>query len=177
MIQAAMQLRHEHNLQPQDIESIELDGPTKAAVQNDMDGTISVMAAQYSAQFNIAAALIADPANPETYQPDQISKPEISALQEKVVSLRPAAEFDATYAWKMGGRVRIRLVDGTMVSATVHGQKGSMHDPLEASELASKFSRLTEGRCNPNLESLIWAVDAAEELSELSKALRSPMSD
>ena len=177
MIQAEMQLRHEHNLQPQDIESIELDGPTKAAVQNDMDGTISVMAAQYSAQFNIAAALIADPANPETYQLDQISKPEISALQEKVVSLRPAAEFDATYAWKMGGRVRIRLVDGTMVSATVHGQKGSMHDPLEASELASKFSRLTEGRCNPNLESLIWAVDAAEELTELSKALRSPVSD
>ena len=177
MIQAAMQLRHEHNLQPQDIESIELDGPTKAAVQNDMDGTISVMAAQYSAQFNIAAALIADPANPETYQLDQISKPEISALQEKVVSLRPAAEFDATYAWKMGGRVRIRLVDGRMVTAAVHGQKGSMHDPLEASELASKFSRLTEGRCNPNLESLIWAVDAAEELTELSKALRSPISD
>tara|TARA_Y100000588_G_scaffold358365_1_gene416438 strand:+ start:1886 stop:3022 length:1137 start_codon:yes stop_codon:yes gene_type:complete len=177
MIQAAIQLRHEHNLQPRDIESIELDGPTKAAVQNDMDGTISVMAAQYSAQFNIAAALIADPANPETYQLDQISKPEISALQEKVVSLRPAAEFDATYAWKMGGRVRIRLVDGRMVSATVHGQKGSMHDPLEASELASKFSRLTEGRCNPNLESLIWAVDAAEELTELSKALRSPISD
>ncbi|MBA51706.1 MAG: hypothetical protein CL456_06265 [Acidimicrobiaceae bacterium] len=177
MIQAAIQLRHEHNLQPGDIESIELDGPTKAAVQNDMDGTISVMAAQYSAQFNIAAALIADPANPETYQLDQISKPEISALQEKVVSLRPAAEFDATYAWKMGGRVRIRLVDGRMVSATVHGQKGSMHDPLEASELASKFSRLTEGRCNPNLESLIWAVDAAEELTELSKALRSPISD
>lgn len=175
MIQAAMQLRHDHGLQPEDIESIELDGPTKAAVQNDMDGTTSVMAAQYSAQFNVAAALIADPVDPNTYHPDRISGPEISALQDKVVAIRPAAEFDATYAWKMGGRVRINLVDGRVLDATVHGQKGSMHDPLDVHELTSKFARLTQGRSNPNLESLLWGVSDAEDLSDLTKALRSPI--
>ncbi|MFL2987708.1 MAG: MmgE/PrpD family protein [Candidatus Poriferisodalaceae bacterium] len=175
MIQAATQLRQEHGLQPEDIESIELDGPTKAAVQNDMDGTTSVMAAQYSAQFNVAAALIADPVDPDTYHPDQISGPEISALQDKVVAIRPAAEFDATYAWKMGGRVQINLVDGRVLNATVHGQKGSMHDPLDVDELTSKFTRLAQGRSHPNLELLLWGVGDAEDLSELTEALRSPI--
>jgi len=175
MIQAATQLRQEHGLQPEDIESIELDGPTKAAVQNDMDGTTSVMAAQYSAQFNVAAALIADPVDPDTYHPDQISGPEISNLQDKVVAIRPAAEFDATYAWKMGGRVQINLVDGRVLNATVHGQKGSMHDPLDVDELTSKFTRLAQGRSHPNLELLLWGVGDAEDLSELTEALRSPI--
>ena len=175
MIQAATQLRQEHGLQPEDIESIELDGPTKAAVQNDMDGTTSVMAAQYSAQFNVAAALIADPVDPDTYHPDQISGPEISALQDKVVAIRPAAEFDATYAWKMGGRVQINLIDGRVLNATVHGQKGSMHDPLDVDELTSKFTRLAQGRSHPNLELLLWGVGDAEDLSELTEALRSPI--
>ncbi|MED5362056.1 MAG: MmgE/PrpD family protein [Actinomycetota bacterium] len=172
MIQAAMRLRQEHQFRPEDIESIELDGPTKAAVQNDMDGTTSVMAAQYSAQFNVAAALISDPTNPDTYQPEHICLPELSAVQEKVISIRADDEFDATYAWKMGGRVRINLVDGRTLSASVHGQKGSMHDPLDTHELTSKFARLTQGRTNPNLESLLWGVGNTEDLAELTATLR-----
>ncbi|MEC7426261.1 MAG: MmgE/PrpD family protein [Actinomycetota bacterium] len=172
MIQATMQLRSEYQFEPGDIESIELEGPTKAAVQNDMDGTTSVMAAQYSAQFNVAAALISDPIDPDTYQPENICLPQFAALQQKVTSIRAAEEFDATYAWKMGGRVIINLSSGKKISATVHGQKGSMHDPLEAPELAAKFSRLTQGRVNPKLEELLWSIDDAEDLTGLAATLR-----
>jgi len=172
MIQAAIELRREFAIQPKDIDRIVLEAPTKAATQNDMDGTVSVMAAQYSAQFNVAAALMADPSDPETYQPERISEPEITALQSKVVSIRPAAEFDATYAWKMGGRVHIDLVDGTKLSRTVHGQKGSMHDPLSAHELTTKFAHLTMGRSDPNLETLISNVINAGALTDLTRALR-----
>ena len=92
-----------------------------------------------------------------------------------MVAIRPAAEFDATYAWKMGGRVQINLVDGRVLNATVHGQKGSMHDPLDVDELTSKFTRLAQGRSHPNLELLLWGVGDAEDLSELTEALRSPI--
>jgi len=176
MIQAAMHLRQEHQFSPEDVESIELDGPTKAAVQNDMDGTTSVMAAQYSAQFNVAAALISDPTDPDTYQPEHICLPELSTMQEKVISIRADDEFDATYAWKMGGRVSINLVDGRTLSASVHGQKGSMHDPLDTHELTSKFARLTQGRTDPNLESLLWAVGNTKDLAELTATLRQGIS-
>lgn len=172
MIQAAIELRRKYDLEVGDIDRIELDAPTKAATQNDMDGTTSVMAAQYSAQFNVAAALIADPADPATYQPDRISDPAIGALQARVVSIQAAEEFDSTYAWKMGGRVSIHLVDGRTLSQTVHGQRGSMHDPLDSRELAAKFEGLTEGRCDSMLGGLLTSIIDAETLDDLTGVLR-----
>ncbi|MCS5688791.1 MAG: MmgE/PrpD family protein [Acidimicrobiales bacterium] len=172
MIQAAIELRREYDLELSDIDRIELDAPTKAVTQNDMDGTVSVMAAQYSAQFNVAAALIADPSDPSTYGLERISDPAIAALQAKVVSIQAAEEFDATYAWKMGGRVRIYLEGGETLSQTVHGQKGSMHDPLDSRELAAKFDGLTVGRCDSALASLLSSIIDAETLNDLTGVLR-----
>jgi 2-methylcitrate dehydratase PrpD len=143
LIQAALELRAEHNLTSDQIDQIEAEAPTKAATQNNMDGTASVMAAQYSAQWNIAAALVADPTDPTTYAPGHIADPKIAALQAKVTTIAPSPEFDATYAWKMGGRLRITLHDGRTVDRTVHGQKGSMHSPLTRAEIDAKFRSLT----------------------------------
>ena len=152
MIQAALELRHElgHELGPGDLLAdriirIEAEGPTKAAEQNSLDGTASVMAAQYSAQWNIAAALLADPGDPATYSPDRLADPALAKLQNKVVSVTAHPEFDATYAWKMGGRVRITLDDGSIHERSVHGQIGSMHDPLPSDRIDAKFARVTSG--------------------------------
>ncbi|MCY3849992.1 MAG: MmgE/PrpD family protein [Acidimicrobiaceae bacterium] len=145
LIQAASELRAEHRLsadQIDQIDRIEAECPTKAAAQNNLDGTVSVMAAQYSAQFNIAAAILGDPTDPATYQPDRIADPAVAELQAKVVSLRAAEEFDDTYAHRMGGRVRIFLSDGKVLERTVHGQRGSMHDPLSQDEIDAKFQSL-----------------------------------
>lgn len=149
MIQAAMELREEHRLDPERVVWIEAEGPTKAAVQNNLDGTTSVMAAQYSAQFNIAAALLADPREPATYAPERIADPRLAAMQARVRSVTPAPEFDATYAWKMGGRVRIGLADGRVLEREVHGQLGSMHDPLDGRQVDDKFLRLVDGGGDP----------------------------
>ena len=145
LIQATEELQAEHRFDPTHIVGIEAECPTKAATQNDMDGTASVMAAQYSAPFNIAAALVADPRDPATYRPERIGDPALAELQAKVAPLQAAPEFDRTYAWKMGGRVRITTAGGEVFERTVHGQKGSMHDPLSRSELDAKFERLVGG--------------------------------
>ena len=156
MIQATEELRDEHGLTAAMIERIEATGPTKAATQNSLDGTTSVMAAQYSGEWNIAAAILADPGDPNTYDPDRIAAPEIAALQAKVVSIDPAPEWDATYAWKMGGAVRITLADGRVLERAVHGQKGSMHDPFGPAEIEAKTHKLL----GPDADALIAAVRA-----------------
>ncbi len=149
MIQAATELRTAEGLGADAagrIVRIEAEGPTKAAEQNSLDGTKSVMAAQYSAQWNIAAALVAeDLSDPATYHPDRIADPDIAAVQAKVVSVSAHPDFDATYAWKMGGRIRITLDCGRMVERTVHGQLGSMHDPFSSAQIDAKFTRVTAG--------------------------------
>jgi len=86
-----------------------------------------------------------------------------------VAGLTAAAEFDETYAWKMGGRVRIELADGRTLERTVHGQKGSMHDPLTADELAQKFDLLV----GPGAHALRSTLSAITELpvSALSREI------
>ncbi len=172
LIQAATQLRLEYDIQAEDVQEIHAEAPLKAVTQNDMDGTASVMAAQYSAQFNIAAALVSDPSDPDTYREERISDPSLAAMQSKVLSIRYAEEFEATYAWKMGGRITITLVDGSKLTKTVHGQKGSMHDRLNFDELSQKFARLTAGRANPQLAAIIESTIDAQSLEKLTKALR-----
>ena len=175
MIQAAAELRAGGGLRAEQIVRIEAEGPTKAAAQNSLDGTASVMAAQYSAEFNIAAAILADPADPATYSPERIADPALADLAAKVASVRAAPEFDATYAWKMGGRVRILLADGRALERTVHGQKGSMHDPLSPAELNSKFQRLTAGLAPPGLTGTLHRTleEPTRPVTHLTEALRS----
>ena len=100
------------------------------------------MAAQYSGEWNIAAAILADPGDPATYDADKIAAPDIAALQAKVVSIDPAPEWDATYAWKMGGAVRITLTDGRVLERAVHGQRGSMHAPFGPADIEAKVRKL-----------------------------------
>lgn len=175
LIQATSELRAEHQLTADQIERIEAECPTKAATQNNMDGTVSVMAAQYSAQFNIAATILADPRDPATYERDQIADPAIADLQAKVVSLRPAKEFDDTYAWKMGGRVRIFLFDGKVLERSVHGQKGSMHDPLSQEQLDAKFQSLVPASAPIDLVSTLRGslVDPMRPVSHICESIAS----
>ncbi|SVA51369.1 uncharacterized protein METZ01_LOCUS104223, partial [marine metagenome] len=69
LIDAAIEIRC-RGVSPDDIAEIYAEVPTKAAEQNSLDGTTSVMAAQYSGPFNVAAAFLADPGDPATYSDD-----------------------------------------------------------------------------------------------------------
>lgn len=152
LIQATLELRAAYGLRPDMVESIEAAAPTKAAVHNSGDGTALVMAAQYSGPWNIAAALVADPADPATYGAEQIADPVLVELQSKVVAIAADARWDATYAHKMGGSVRITLRDGRVLERSVCGQKGSMHDPLSADEIEAKFATLAGSHAEVLLE-------------------------
>ena len=171
MIQATAELVAAHGITGEQIDGIAVHGPTKAAELNDMDGTTSVMAAQYSARFNVAAAVLADPADPDTYRPDRIAAPALAALQAKVATTVPDPAFDATYAWKQGARVEITTTDGQVLERTVHGQRGSMHDPLSDAEIERKFHTLAGGRLDPGIPDVVRSLPD-RPLEDLTRHLR-----
>lgn len=183
LIQAASELRANHRFTAAQIERIELECPTKAATQNKLDGTKSVMAAQYSAQFNVAAAILADPRDPTTYEPHNIISPAIAGLQKKVRSITATQEFDETYAHRLGGRVRIFLANGEVLERAVHGQKGSMHDPLSQAEIDTKFQSLVGEAAPPDLVSTLRnhlanpEANASAIMELMSAAYRSAIHD
>ena len=172
MVQATSELVAMHALTADDIDRIVVHCTTKTAELNDMDGTASVMAAQYSAQFNVAAAVIADPADPATFDSECIADPALAALQAKVVAIVPTPEFDATYAWKQGARVEVTLTDGRVLERTVHGQRGSMHDPLTDDEIEKKFGMLTDGQLDPGIPELVRSLPG-RRIRDLTDLLRS----
>lgn len=168
---AALLLREE-GLDPDRITSIVADVPTKAAEQNALDGTTSVMAAQYSGPFNIAVAFLADPTNPDAYQPAALRDSRVRALQSKVLGMRPSARFDATYAWKMGGRLTVVMDDGTEHTRSVHGQLGSVYRPLSDAQRHAKLTRLVQQDVDAAaLAASIARLDKAPDLDELRRVL------
>lgn len=171
LIEAALRLR-EQGIDPERIATIVADVPTKAAEQNDLDGTTSVMAAQYSGPFNIAAALLGDPADPKTYHLAALLDHRVGALQSKVQALRPAPEFDATYAWKMGGRLTVTMDDGTEHTSSVHGQLGSMHSPLSEAQRHAKFIQLSQDTVDTDaLTASIRRLDSSPDIDDLCQLL------
>ena len=138
----------------------------------DTSTSSTVMAAQYSARFNIAAAVLADPADPAAYHPDRIADPALAVLQAKVSRTLPDPTFDATYAWKQGARVQLNLTDGRVLERTVHGQRGSMHDPLSDEEIERKFHTLADGRLDPEVPEVVRSLPDLP-VAELTRLLRS----
>ena len=171
MVQATSELVAEHGFTADHIKWIVVHTTTKVCELNDLDGTQSVMAAQYSAPFNIAAAVLADPADPATFDPERIADPAIAALQAKVETLIPDPAFDATYAWKQGARVEITMADGRVLERTVHGQKGSMHDPLTDADIERKFSLLAQGRLDPAIPEVVRSLPD-RPVGDLTRRLR-----
>ncbi len=171
MVQTTCELVDVQGLRAEDIERIVVYGTTKTAELNDVDGTESVMAAQYSAPFNVAAAVVADPADPVTFDPERIADPALAAMQAKVAPIVPAPEFDATYAWKQGARVQVTLTDGRVLERTVHGQKGSMHDPLSDDEIERKFWMMTAGRLGPGIPEVVRSLPD-RSVRDLTHSLR-----
>ncbi len=171
MVQATAELVAQHGIRPAEIERLVVHTTTKVVELNDMDGTASVMAAQYSAPFNVAAAVLTEPSDPATFSPDRIADPALAALQARV-KLVPDPTFDATYAWKQGARVEITLAGGRLLERTVHGQRGSMHDPLSDAEIERKFHTLAEGCLNQGIPEAVRSLPD-RPVSELTRLLRS----
>lgn len=155
IVDALLAIRLQPGLDIDDIRAIEIEAPTKVAEQNALDGTTSIMAAQYSARFNAAAALRCDIQDPRLYTEEALRDPRLRALHDKV-EIRSAAEFDVDYAWKIGARVAVRTGTGVF-EETVCGARGSIHDPLSGTEVEDKFRNLCrplygERRCGEVIE-------------------------
>ena len=171
MVQATAELVAEHGVRAVEVERIVVHTTTKVSELNNMDGTSSVMAAQYSARFNVAAAVLTDPSDPATFGPERISDPALAALQARV-TLVPDPAFDATYAWKQGARVTITLTGGRVLERTVHGQRGSMHDPLNDAEIERKFHTLAGGRLDRGIPEAVRSLPD-RPVRQLTRLLRS----
>ena len=176
---ATLKLREEHDLRPDDIESI------TAYVHKDQMAVVqpeerkrrphSAYAAQFSVHYIVAAAMVRGRFTLAELDPESYTDPEILALCDRVSF---AVTEETLFPRYFSGTVTIRTRDGRELT---HYQKynfGSDGNPLTADQVKEKFrSNATRAVSAQRAERLLDAVmgmDEAPDLSELASAATLP---
>ncbi len=173
-IDAALALRAEHNLRPEEIEAITLGLPKagmllvgepaakKADPRNVVDG-------QFSGPFVIAAALATGAMGWDSYH--LLNDCTVRMLLPKVNCVMDP-EIEAEFPANMSGKVTI-LARGQTFSKTVVVPKGEPSNFLTEAELRAKFSALTDAVLGTEraarLADAVLAIDTTADMASLMR--------
>jgi 2-methylcitrate dehydratase PrpD len=116
--------------------------------------------AQVSLPYSTAVALVEGAALPEQYADDQVHRPDLVALMDKIT-----IETDPTLPRGVSVRLEVTRTDGSTVHNQVDDAKGSLGNPMSDDDLAAKFIRLATPVLPDGRPALI--VDAVRDLTEV----------
>jgi len=139
-IDGVLKLAREHELQPEDIEAIDVEGFQAATMLVDYT-PVNTVAAQYSIPFSTALALSYGKIGPAELTEAKLRDPQLLELAGKVkVSVAP--DLDQLFPQEAATRVMLHTARGNYTT-TVHYAKGDPGNPMSDAELEEKFRWLT----------------------------------
>ena len=164
-IDGALALRAEHRFGAEAVEGITV-GLVRQGIANvaeDPDrrrAPASVVDAQFSLYYCVAAALVLGHAFVEAFHPEQLASPAIRDLARRIEAVHDPS-LEASFPRQWPAWITIRLRDGREVTARGEASKGDPDNPLTREELQAKFRALAGRRCGPAEAERIWAACAA----------------
>ena len=175
MLEAIGNCRDERAFDAEDVVAIERCGPRLMIDTHMGYRPASTMAAQYSLPYACAAAIVLDPASPESFDVDVLGRRDVLRIADLV---QPVIDKDleALFPRKMGGGVRIRLRDGTELTSTVIESRSSPDRPIGRADVQRKFAQLTSGLMSEahqrEIMRAVAALDSAASMRSLTALLR-----
>jgi len=167
-IDGCIQLRNEHKLEAEDIESIslavhplvlELTG--KRTPQTGLEGKFSVY-------HSTAVAVIHGAAGEEEYSDEVVRDAKVVALRDKVTAAVDKSMHEDQV------RITIRLKDGKMLEKYVEHAVGSLGRPMSDADLEAKFRALCSGILSKaesdRLIRLCWDMGKLDDAAEVARA-------
>jgi 2-methylcitrate dehydratase PrpD len=147
-IDAVLQLRSDHNLAVTDVAGIQVGVPgvavdIVAAPLDHKRRPESIVDAQFSLPFAIAAAFFLGRAGLAEFTTANLASPPVLDIMDRV-SYHIDPSLDAAYPEHWGASVRIETVDGRVLEARVADPKGDPGNPFTERELEAKFHALTQ---------------------------------
>ena len=167
-IDAAIQLRDQYQLQPDQIKSIQYKGNPavleltgKSAPKNGLEGKFSVY-------HSIAIAIIDGRAGEKQYADSVVRDPKTIALREKVeVKVDPQIP-------KKSGDLTITLYDGRVLNKFIESAVGGTENPMTDAQLDAKFIDLTDGILSPDKSKRLlaecWKIDQMQNIGKFVKS-------
>lgn len=171
----------EHEICPDDIAEIEVNPPTQYRMHFYEDGFESLMEAQFSIPYVIAASLLDPQPGPNWYTEEKFRDPKLIEYAKKVKS-GPDKEdtlLESFHIYQQGSHpkktVTITMKDGTIYQKTQRTHKGHPADMLSREEFCDLFRREASFALTPEqtekVIDFVLNIEQAEDVSEIHNLL------
>jgi 2-methylcitrate dehydratase PrpD len=148
MVDAIAMAREDAKWALDDLAAIEAFGPTMMSEGHMEYRPQSVMSAQYSLPYTIAAALMLDPRNPRSFDDEAMRRKDVLALGD-LVTATVDPELQRQYPAKYAGGVRFKLKNGQFIEQMLLDSIGTPVRPANRAAIEGKFRALTDGMVSP----------------------------
>lgn len=174
-IDAALDLRKQFNIRPDDIDRIEI-GVTRYTYDKlSYHLPTTGLEAKFSMEYGVACSLVENRVTVEAFTDQAV---QAASIQKLLPRIKMFIDDEIERNWKIGSRpvhLRIWMKNGKLVEKKVDISRGNPEFPLTAGELAAKFAdcakfSLMPGSVNTAMEAL-KEVDTLESISELTGLL------
>jgi 2-methylcitrate dehydratase PrpD len=167
-IDACVQLKREHDLEPEDIERVELRTSPLVPKLCGNPKPATGLEGKFSIYHACAAALTYGAAGEAQFAESVVRDPKIAALRSRIIATaEPAIHKLEAYA-------TVRLRSGKVLEKRVERALGSVERPMSDRDLEDKFRALVEGvlddRQAAKVIDLCWRLPELDDVGELVRA-------
>jgi 2-methylcitrate dehydratase PrpD len=167
-IDGCIQLRNEHKLEAEQIESIALKVHPLVLELTGRKTPQAGLEGKFSVYHSAAAAIIHGEGGESVYSDAVVRDPQVIALRDKVTAIVDKSVLeDATH-------ITIKLKDGRTLEKHVEHAIGSLDRPMSDADLEAKFRGLTDGilsRAEADaLIKLCWSVGELKDAGAIARA-------
>jgi len=167
-IDGCIQLRNEHKLKPEDIESISLKVHPLVLELTGKRTPASGLEGKFSVYHSSAVAVIYGAAGEAQYSDEAVHDRKVIALRDRVTAaVEPGLHEDQV-------RIAIKLKSGKVLEKYVEHAVGSIDRPLSDGDLEAKFRGLAGGILSKTesdrLIQLCWEIGKLKDAGEVARA-------
>jgi 2-methylcitrate dehydratase len=169
-LEALLELREEHSIDPSAVERVELEtfqvaydiiGGGEEGGKKQIE---SKEQADHSLPYLLAVALLDGQVMPEQFAPERIVRPDVQQLLRRV-EVRLATDLTARFPAEHACRLRLHLTGGVTLAAEKSDYHGFVTRPMSWQHARQKFERLVARAVEPEVAAeLAEAVRALDEL-------------
>lgn len=174
MVDAIGECRKDHSWFLNDVIGIEAFGPRMMSEGHMQYRPESVMSAQYSLPYSIAAVLKLDPRDPRSFNEEAMRRKDLLALAD-VVTAKVDPELDRKFPAKYAGGIRFHLNNGNVIERMLLDSYGTPAKPVDRAGIEGKFRALTDGIVGTERQNSILAaalnLDKAKTVKSLTDLL------
>lgn len=171
-IEGVIELRQQHGLNPDSIESIEATVNDYVSWVTAKDEPTTGLEAKFSIYHCAAVAAVDGGASVGQFEDDRVIAPDIVAMRRRVtIAVDESLPKDAA-------SVTITLTDGRRLTCEVTHNKGTPAKPMTDAEIEAKFLELAGPRIGGDVArdvvSRCWGLERCHDVGEIARLCRGP---